>query len=605
MHRYFARRPFTLFEFLVRRYSKPGDLVLDPFCGGGVTLVEGYLAGRKAAGIDLNPLAAFITQMELGDVDLDRLESRVERVLSEYRQVEWETFSSRCRSCAAPARVLWFEYSAAVACPVCLTSFLISDAVKQGPGAWACPTCAHSFRFSPQGNTPFKVVAVHYTCGACGIDEVAAPTKEDESRAESWADRLEEAKAEGMWLPAKPIPDCNMQRESALFKKGITQFEQLFTDRHLYALGRLKQAILRQPESDREWLLFIFSSSLRYTNRMVTRNPGWRGTRPLEWAKPGFWIPPIQLEANPAEEFRRRALAVIKGKRDYLRRLSARPQQRSIMDLLSADDGFAISPGSATRIPLPDRCVDLILTDPPYGSYVHYADLSNFWSVWLPELPGLGDVIDASEEAVISRKKFPGAKTAQDYQRILEGAFVEAARVLKPGAPLVLTFHNREPRAWLALFVAAARAGFELAPDGVFFQDGIASYKHTAQSRRAGSAVGDFVLTFQARNGTGRLDCEANIRSPLLPRVVAETRRIISQRGQVDPTDLVRDLYLALCGDFMARAEAAVALGASAVEALMEEADGVLLLDSHRRSLLEEYFSYDGNQWSIKTGEVE
>ena len=41
MHRYFARRPWSVFRALIEHYSDPGSIILDPFCGGGVTVVEG------------------------------------------------------------------------------------------------------------------------------------------------------------------------------------------------------------------------------------------------------------------------------------------------------------------------------------------------------------------------------------------------------------------------------------------------------------------------------------------------------------------------------------------------------------------------------------
>ena len=47
---------------LVDRLSRPGDLVLDPFCGSGSVLVEAIAAGRRAIGIDLNPLATLIAR---------------------------------------------------------------------------------------------------------------------------------------------------------------------------------------------------------------------------------------------------------------------------------------------------------------------------------------------------------------------------------------------------------------------------------------------------------------------------------------------------------------------------------------------------------------
>ena len=39
MHRYFARRPWSVFRALIEHYSNPGSIIIDPFCGG-VTVVE-------------------------------------------------------------------------------------------------------------------------------------------------------------------------------------------------------------------------------------------------------------------------------------------------------------------------------------------------------------------------------------------------------------------------------------------------------------------------------------------------------------------------------------------------------------------------------------
>ncbi len=59
---------------IIKRYTEPGDLVFDPFVGGGTTLVESIAAGRDAIGSDLNPLATFVSRAKttiLTDLELD------------------------------------------------------------------------------------------------------------------------------------------------------------------------------------------------------------------------------------------------------------------------------------------------------------------------------------------------------------------------------------------------------------------------------------------------------------------------------------------------------------------------------------------------------
>lgn len=64
MHKYFARRPHNVFRQLIEFYTLPGDVVLDCFCGGGVTLFEGLACSRKVIAVDVNPLATFISDCQ-------------------------------------------------------------------------------------------------------------------------------------------------------------------------------------------------------------------------------------------------------------------------------------------------------------------------------------------------------------------------------------------------------------------------------------------------------------------------------------------------------------------------------------------------------------
>ena len=61
MHKYFARRPWNVFSQIVSHYSSPNGIVLDPFCGGGTTVVESLKLRRRTVGVDLNPMATYIT----------------------------------------------------------------------------------------------------------------------------------------------------------------------------------------------------------------------------------------------------------------------------------------------------------------------------------------------------------------------------------------------------------------------------------------------------------------------------------------------------------------------------------------------------------------
>jgi len=62
---YPTQKPLTLLECIIKASSKEGDLVLDPFCGGGTTLVVAQKLGRKWIGIDITHIAIATTKRRL------------------------------------------------------------------------------------------------------------------------------------------------------------------------------------------------------------------------------------------------------------------------------------------------------------------------------------------------------------------------------------------------------------------------------------------------------------------------------------------------------------------------------------------------------------
>ena len=75
-YRYPARFSPNFARTVIKMFTKPGDLVVDPFMGGGTTLVEASAQGRLALGTDLSSLAAFVTEVKttiLSDTDISAL----------------------------------------------------------------------------------------------------------------------------------------------------------------------------------------------------------------------------------------------------------------------------------------------------------------------------------------------------------------------------------------------------------------------------------------------------------------------------------------------------------------------------------------------------
>lgn len=85
-HRYFGKLIPAIPRAFIRELTQPGDIVLDPFCGSGTTLVEARLLGRRAVGVDLNPLSVLITRAKLTNLRPARLTKHLEQILTTARK---------------------------------------------------------------------------------------------------------------------------------------------------------------------------------------------------------------------------------------------------------------------------------------------------------------------------------------------------------------------------------------------------------------------------------------------------------------------------------------------------------------------------------------
>jgi adenine-specific DNA methylase len=129
--------------------------------------------------------------------------------------------------------------------------------------------------------------------------------------------------------------------------------------------------------------------------------------------------------------------------------------------------------GTATKIPLKDSSTPCIIVDPPYAENVMYAEVSDFFYVWLRRL--LSDVFpdyfrskltEKEDEAVANPVRFKGmGKSAkrlalEDYQTKMEACFKEMYRILQNDGVMTVMFTHRTAEAWSSLATALMNADF-------------------------------------------------------------------------------------------------------------------------------------------------
>ena len=144
--------------------------------------------------------------------------------------------------------------------------------------------------------------------------------------------------------------------------------------------------------------------------------------------------------------------------------------------------------GNARMLDLDDGSVDAVVFDPPYHNNVNYAELSDFFYVWLKRTAGyvLDDglfadhLTDKVNEAIASPSRFKqqaeatnagrngrGKVTAaglatDDYQSKMDEIFRECHRVIKDDGIMVVMFTHRSNDAWNAMTIGLIDAGFDI-----------------------------------------------------------------------------------------------------------------------------------------------
>ena len=123
---------------------------------------------------------------------------------------------------------------------------------------------------------------------------------------------------------------------------------------------------------------------------------------------------------------------------------------------------------------LADGSVDAVVIDPPYEANVMYAELSDFFYVWLKRTAGYvfpdlfrRQLTDKESEAVANAARFrdqkgAGALAVRNYQQKMGSIFAECRRVLKPGGIMTLMFTHKATGAWDALTKGLMEAGFAI-----------------------------------------------------------------------------------------------------------------------------------------------
>jgi putative DNA methylase len=500
-YRWWARRTEAVTGALIdaANIDQPGRLVVaDPFTGGGVIALAALLRGHQVYAQDINTWAAQNLTTMLSLPPADCLEPAAHRLRMQIADLLDNAYATSFED-GTPATVAHTLRVAVIACPRC------SDAVRLFPtgivslteridtggnaGWLACPsghlqrgpadrrtrchTCnrliepaaryttqrrfrckrGHTGRISDAGSIRWEPVLIERT--AVGRREIGPPS-----------DVELVAAADASWPNQPHLPRISSGTETNVLRRyGMKRWDQVMPRRQHAVLNALIGAVDAAAGGDRA-IASVLNAAVLGTVEMAGYLSRWdsRYLKPYEAvanhrynvttlsAEPNVWGAPQSGRGTVG----RRLDHLAKAGNWYAERLGRNPkivgplpagQRRSAG--CRADD-VRVVVGSSTRLLALDSSIDLVCTDPPYHDDVKYGELSEIFRAWA----GL-DPSRFEGEAVCDE-----VADNADFETTLEQAFREMRRALKPDGHLVLSYANREPAAWVALFGALQAAGF-------------------------------------------------------------------------------------------------------------------------------------------------
>lgn len=537
IHKWFARRPGTLFRSLLLAEFGQGALstdyflphrvdkvIADPFMGGGTTIFEALRLGLSVVGSDVNPMSYWLVRQAVEPLNLTRFQHTADQVVECARAEVEHYYRTACVDCGADADVKYFMWVKTCLCPACGTQvslfpgYRVAEAVRHprevyhcpgcdclrevtpgnttcpechhdlkggtaSRGKAACPTCDHVFTFSTTLSTPpeHRLFAIEYHCPSCyrGVQgrQFKTPDTDDHARFTAARQRFSEIEEE-LDIPDDAIPPGD--ETSRLLRWGYRRYRDMFTDRQLLGLGVLMKTIRAVANAPaRHALATVFSDFLRYQNLLCRYDTYALKCQDI-FSVHGFPVGLIACENNllgiagvgsgsfvhfvakyvKAKSYTQRPYeTVYDGKRKRLVPMLGESIEADLVDSepTGTDQSAWLSSAPSQELHLVENSLDGVFTDPPYYANVQYAELMDFCYVWLRKILR-GEFREFAPESTRTDHEITGNATRlrgqHEFTQGLSSVFQRMAFALKPGAPLIFTYHHNDPLAYVPLVVA-------------------------------------------------------------------------------------------------------------------------------------------------------
>ena len=477
-HTYHTKVPHKAIMRYILHYTQPGDIVLDGFCGTGMTGVAAQMCGnrgtvmslgyqvepdgailqkevdedgktiwkpfsklgvRRAVLNDLSPAATFIAHNYNTPVDIRAFVRDATRILAEVEEKCGWMYETRHPN-GHTGKINYTVWSDVFACPDCTREMVFWEvAVDQKASKvldnFPCPHCSSSL-------TKRKMERVWVTRYDSVLKESVKQAKQipvlinyivEGKRAEKTPDSFDLAlieKIEGneapYWFPITEIPDGFNTRQPK-GSHGITHVHHFYTKRNLWVLAA---TLHKAFQAKNPKLITWVTSSMTSTTKMYS----FRLNRKMGTLKGTLYIPSLWTENA--------AFKLLKRKISDMKRAG------------SSGAGNLTGCNSFENQKISAESIDYIFIDPPFGANLNYSELNFIWESWLK--------VWTNNKPEAIENKIQG-KGSHEYRQLMMACFREAYRVLKPGRWMTVEFSNTKASVWNNIQTALSLEGFIVA----------------------------------------------------------------------------------------------------------------------------------------------
>ena len=477
-HGYHTKVPHRAIVPSILHYTKPGDLVLDGFCGSGMTGVAAQWCGtapseyrrnleehekkegqkspewgaRRVILGDLSPAATFIAANYNLPFDIDTFAEAGRKLLSDIEEEVGWMYETLHTDGKTKGRINYTVWSEVFRCPECSGEVVFLTAAldmktKRVRKTIECDHCGattskeqmhlqfETFYDAAHKRTdrrPRRVpVLLNYSVGKTKFEKV--PDQVDIELLSQITDKDTPAD-----VPVTELPDCQMTRVGRMRTTNMRYVHHMFSPRAAHALAAMwRRAVECEDHRLRNMLLFFVEQAI-WGMSMLARYAPTHYSQVNQYLSGVFYVGSQIVDVSP--------WYILDGKLGRLR--------NAFQPMPSRIGAAIVSTGDCSGFPLPDNSIDYVFTDPPFGENIYYADLNYLVESWHRILTR------GEPEAIVDRAK---SKGIPDYQRLMQACFKEYYRVLKPGRWMTVVFHNSKNAVWNAIQEALLGAGFVVA----------------------------------------------------------------------------------------------------------------------------------------------